>query len=297
LLALFAPREPLPFETPLTGHRPKPPVTGLTSYLSKVKWEDPKVTPPPPPPKIQTKSQRRVEKRTKRMADHAETLASVVSSWNPAADSKAAGDAYKTLFVGRLDFKVDEAALKHEFEHFGPIRNLRLVRDLSGKSRGYAFIEFEREKDMKLAFKEGDSRRLGPRGGRPLIDVERGRTVKDWRPRRLGGGIGSGRPDKLPKGGRAGPSIGQPPMPHSAGIKRPRDEEQEKELERERMEKRRRDDERERERGRDRPRDDHHRRDSGPDRGREERGRDDRGREDRDRGRDGRDRKEDHHRR
>jgi U1 small nuclear ribonucleoprotein 70kDa len=34
-------------------------------------------------------------------------------------------------------------------------------------------------------------------GKRILVDVERGRTVRGWKPRRLGGGLG-GRPKKEP---------------------------------------------------------------------------------------------------
>jgi U1 small nuclear ribonucleoprotein 70kDa len=35
-------------------------------------------------------------------------------------------------------------------------------------------------------------------GKRILVDVERGRTVRGWKPRRLGGGLG-GRPKKEPE--------------------------------------------------------------------------------------------------
>ena len=34
---------------------------------------------------------------------------------------------------------------------------------------------------------------------RILVDVERGRTVRNWRPRRFGGGLGESRKDKLKK--------------------------------------------------------------------------------------------------
>lgn len=60
---------------------------------------------------------------------------------------------------------------------------------ITGQSRGYGFVEFEREKDMKIAFKEADGIRMN--GRRMLVDVERGRTVKGWKPRRLGGGLSS----------------------------------------------------------------------------------------------------------
>ncbi|KAK5131986.1 hypothetical protein LTR08_000406 [Meristemomyces frigidus] len=59
---------------------------------------------------------------------------------------------------------------------------------VNGKSRGYAFVVFEREKDMKAAYKETDHLLIRTR--RVLVDVERGRTVSGWRPRRFGGGLG-----------------------------------------------------------------------------------------------------------
>jgi U1 small nuclear ribonucleoprotein len=62
-----------------------------------------------------------------------------------------------------------------------------LVEDTNGKSRGYAFIEFEHERDMRQAYKYAEGQKID--GRRVLVDVERGRTVTDWRPRRLGGGM------------------------------------------------------------------------------------------------------------
>jgi U1 small nuclear ribonucleoprotein len=47
-----------------------------------------------------------------------------------------------------------------------------------GKSRGYAFIEFEHKKDMKEAYKLADGRKI--EGRRVVVDVERGRTVENW---------------------------------------------------------------------------------------------------------------------
>lgn len=41
------------------------------------------------------------------------------------------------------------------------------------------------------AYKDADGLKLD--GRRVLVDVERGRTVKGWKPRRLGGGLGSTR--------------------------------------------------------------------------------------------------------
>jgi U1 small nuclear ribonucleoprotein len=61
----------------------------------------------------------------------------------------------------------------------------------SKKPRGYGFVEFVREKDLKTAFKEADGMKVD--GRRIVVDVERGRTVKGWKPRRLGGGLGKTR--------------------------------------------------------------------------------------------------------
>ena len=48
----------------------------------------------------------------------------------------------------------------------------------TGKSRGYAFIEFEHKNDMKLAYKNADGKKI--EGKRVVVDVERGRTVPTW---------------------------------------------------------------------------------------------------------------------
>jgi len=114
-----------------------------------------------------------------------------VKTWTPLENSEATGDPYKTLFVGRLSFDTSEHKLKREFEMYGQIKKVRIIQDKNGKPRGYAFVEFEREKDMRNAYKLADGRKIDNR--RILVDVERGRTVRNWRPRRLGGGIGTAR--------------------------------------------------------------------------------------------------------
>lgn len=54
----------------------------------------------------------------------------------------------------------------------------------AGKPRGYAFIEYEAKADMKTAYKMADGKKI--EGRRVTVDVERGRTVPNWRaPRQL----------------------------------------------------------------------------------------------------------------
>jgi len=50
------------------------------------------------------------------------------------------------------------------------------------KSKGYAFIEFEHKKDFNEAYKEADGMKVD--GRRVQVDYERGRTTKEWVPKR-----------------------------------------------------------------------------------------------------------------
>lgn len=103
----------------------------------------------------------------------------------------ATADAMKTLFVARLARDITEQDIKDEFEYYGNIIKVKIVKDKKGISRGYGFVEFESSRDLREAYKDADGRKIHQR--RILVDVERGRTVKNWRPRRLGGGLGATR--------------------------------------------------------------------------------------------------------
>merc|ERR1719258_979188 len=124
-------------------------------------------------------------------------LKDTIAKYDPHADSNAAGDPFKTLFVARISYDTTEKKMKREFEVFGAIKKVRMVYDQKGKPRGYAFIEFDHERDLKNAYKQGDGKKID--GRRVMVDVERGRTVEGWLPRRLGGGRGPGRQGKLSK--------------------------------------------------------------------------------------------------
>jgi len=75
----------------------------------------------------------------------------------PDNDQHVRGDAFKTLFVARISFDTEPKDLEREFGRFGPIERIRIVTDTQAdekklkkrKNRGYAFIVYEREKDMK----------------------------------------------------------------------------------------------------------------------------------------------------
>ncbi|WVF71589.1 hypothetical protein IAT40_006397 [Kwoniella sp. CBS 6097] len=128
------------------------------------------------------------ELRKKRQEEYKKNLE---KNYKPNDDANAVGDPYKTLFISRLSKKATEVDLRREFEMYGAIERIRIVKDRKGKSKSYAFIVYERERDMKAAYKDAEGIPIHHK--KILVDVERGRTVKGWKPRKLGGGLG-GRP-------------------------------------------------------------------------------------------------------
>ncbi|PKI85640.1 hypothetical protein MVES_000498 [Malassezia vespertilionis] len=129
-------------------------------------------------------------RRDARMQKRVATQKRMLAEYNPKNDTHAVGDPFKTLFISRLPYHTTETDLRREFDRYGPIAHISIVHDRDGKSRGYAFILFERERDMRTAYSRAEGLRLDDR--RIMVDVERGRTVKDWKPKRLGGGLGGG---------------------------------------------------------------------------------------------------------
>lgn len=61
------------------------------------------------------------------------------------------------MYVGHLPSQFQEPQLRRYFEQFGKILRMRLSRSKkSGKSKGYAFLEFEDSKDARIASKTMD---------------------------------------------------------------------------------------------------------------------------------------------
>ena len=121
-----------------------------------------------------------------------------------------------TLFVARLSYDVREDDLRELLEEYGKIKKVTLIKDMKQQGdnnnnnnsnnnsnskatphRGYGFVEYENEESVKVAYKRAEGLRL--LGKRIRVDVERGRTVDNWLPRRLGGGKGSSRMAKKKK--------------------------------------------------------------------------------------------------
>lgn len=127
--------------------------------------EDPEYEVPPTESWLEARQRRKLEKveRQKYL-----TTDGVKEEYKPTEDANIRGDAFKTLFVSRLPYDADVKDLEREFGRFGPIERVRIVTDngttkkrkgKKGRSRGYAFIVFDKERDMK-----------GKARGRYLVD-------------------------------------------------------------------------------------------------------------------------------
>lgn len=161
--------------------------------------------------RLDVETQQEKEDRIQQAKEEAakKALEDGIAGWDPSKNEKLDGDPFKTLFVGRLSYEATEKKLRREFEEFGPVKSVVLVEDQEGKPCGYAFVEFEHKNDMKSAYKMADGRKI--EGRRIVVDVERGRTVPNWRPRRLGGGLG-GDSRRLRKKGEK-PGVAAPVRP------------------------------------------------------------------------------------
>ncbi|GFQ06663.1 u1 small nuclear ribonucleoprotein 70 kDa [Phtheirospermum japonicum] len=190
LLKLFEPRPPLEYKPP-PEKRKCPPYTGMAQFISNfAEPGDPQYA--VPVEKGETPAQRKARIHQIRLEEGAKKAAEELEKYNPNTDPNVTEDPYRTLFVARLNYETTESKIKREFENYGPIKRVRLVMDKeTNKPRGYAFIEYVHSRDMKAAYKQADGKKIDNR--RVLVDVERGRTVPNWRPRRLGGGLGTTR--------------------------------------------------------------------------------------------------------
>ena len=92
---------------------------------------------------------------------------------------------YKTLFVYKLPKNIDEETLKYEFKKYGPINQVKIIKNSKGVSKGYGFIEYEHTKDFNEVLKR-DHKKIN--GNDILIDYERGRVDRRFKPKKFGGG-------------------------------------------------------------------------------------------------------------
>jgi len=96
------------------------------------------------------------------------------------------------LFVGNLSFQTGENDLQEYFAQAGAVTSVNLMMDkVSGKSRGFAFVEFATPEEAAKAVEQFHNKEFQ---GRPLtVNIARPR---EERPPRFGGGRGGDRRDR-----------------------------------------------------------------------------------------------------
>lgn len=81
----------------------------------------------------------RVKRQFDKLMRHREENQKKLMEWNPFEDPNINTDPFKTLFVGRLNYETTEKKLRKEFEAYGPIKQIRMIKK-GEKFLGYAFI-------------------------------------------------------------------------------------------------------------------------------------------------------------
>ncbi|CAH9101273.1 unnamed protein product [Cuscuta europaea] len=132
-------------------------------------------------------------------------LCSNAGLYDPFGDAKAVGDPYCTLFVAHLSRVTTEHTLREVMSKYGRVKNLRIVRHIvTGASCGYAFVEFETEREMRRAYRDAHHKIVDD--SEIIVDYNRQRLMPGWIPRRLGGGLGGKKESgQLRFGGRERP--------------------------------------------------------------------------------------------
>lgn len=186
LRALFAPRPPLrflPAHDHATETRHTARISGVAQFLpalaekaevarksdaGELTKDDAGFEPPPTLSELEKGDNEAREKQEKQnwlISEGAKAL------YKPAEDAQVRGNAYHTLFISRLSYDVETKDLEREFSRYGAIERIRIVVDSGdkwqemkergvdmkkvskkrkqGASRGYAFIVFENEADMR----------------------------------------------------------------------------------------------------------------------------------------------------
>ncbi|CAH0731247.1 unnamed protein product, partial [Brenthis ino] len=148
LLALFAARDPIPYLPPaakLPHEKKQKGYDGVGAFLNV--FEHPSET--PPPTRVETREERLERRRRERAEQTAYKLEQEIALWDPTTNNPTTGDPFKTLFVARINYDTSESKLRREFEGYGVIKKIHMIFDKeNGKPRGYAFIEYEHERDM-----------------------------------------------------------------------------------------------------------------------------------------------------
>lgn len=68
------------------------------------------------------------------------------------------------IYVGNLDYKVNENELSGLFEEFGTVSSAKIITDkYNGRSKGFGFVEMENENEANKAIESLNGTTMGTR--------------------------------------------------------------------------------------------------------------------------------------
>jgi RNA-binding protein 39 len=71
---------------------------------------------------------------------------------------------FPRLYVGSLHFNLTESDIRQVFEPFGELEFVDLHRDpMTGRSKGYAFVQYKRAEDARMALEQMEGFELAGR--------------------------------------------------------------------------------------------------------------------------------------
>lgn len=98
----------------------------------------------------------------------------------------------KKLYVGNLPFSTSEEEIKSMFAPYGEIVDVKLITDrYSGRSKGFAFVEFATEDQARAAVEALHDTDMG--GRKMAVNIAKPPRPRENRPQRGGYGGGRGR--------------------------------------------------------------------------------------------------------
>ncbi|GJQ15958.1 hypothetical protein GpartN1_g7749.t1 [Galdieria partita] len=186
VMELFRPREPLPYLPPPKKRKLRP-LAGIAPFLDYIPEYKEKVIGSHSESReetFETPAMRRERKRKERREKFLQWKQKLLEQYSPPTEPNATSDPQKTLFVARLKPETTQLKLQAELEVFGKVKEIKLpISKRTGLPKGYAFVEFQRERDMREALRALEGKRID--GARVIVDVEKARTFKNWFPKKV----------------------------------------------------------------------------------------------------------------
>jgi len=84
----------------------------------------------------------------------------------------------KKIYVGNLNYSTTDETLRNQFSQFGQVESVSIIMDrVTGKSKGFAFVEMTDEKDAENAISTLNQKEIDGRKVRVSVAEERKRPA------------------------------------------------------------------------------------------------------------------------